>query len=223
MTDGGDGRRDLPTKVERKAHPLKQIVIGHLFGAALDEMGIVYGWGSNSSGQLAISPNYMFTDALEIAAGYATACARVRSGEIMCIGSNARGILGRDKFDAPQDSVAAPVILPTNRSAKKLAMSSDHACALLDDGTVWCWGANSYGGLGSGQSNGSSVDPPESSLPLKVQGLSNPAIAIAAGVGFSCALLSDHTVMCWGLNREGTLGQGVLDETPHISPVRVPL
>ncbi|WP_394841604.1 hypothetical protein LZC95_31580 [Pendulispora brunnea] len=220
-TDGGGGK--FPTKVDGKGHPIKQIAIGHLFGAVLDEIGNVYGWGDNSRGQLAISPDYMFTDALEIAAGNYTACARVRSGEVMCIGSNTRGMLGRDKFDAPQDSVAAPVILPTNRSATKLAMASDHACALLDDGTIWCWGNNRYGGLGAGQINGNSVEPQESSLPLKVQGLSNPAVAIAAGIAFTCALLSDHTVMCWGLNRDGTLGQGSLDEAPHISPVRVQL
>ncbi|WXA80340.1 hypothetical protein LVJ94_30830 [Pendulispora rubella] len=218
-TEGGGGA--IPTKVDYR-YPIKQIALGERFGAALDNSGFVHGWGDNSSGQLASSPNAMFEQALEIVAGNATACARVRSGDVMCIGSNVSGLLGRDTFDAPQANVAAPVALPTNKvAAKQLAMGFGHACALLNDGTVWCWGANFYGTLGAGHSNGTSVEPRSSSLPLQVQDLPGSAIGIAAGAGFTCALLSNQTVMCWGRNQSGTLGQGTLDSLPHVTPVRV--
>ncbi|WP_394841603.1 hypothetical protein LZC95_31575 [Pendulispora brunnea] len=102
-------------------------------------------------------------------------------------------------------------------------MSSDHACALLNDGTVWCWGDSYFGALGTEQSNGVSVEPKDSATPLRVKDLAGTPISIAAGRGFTCALMSDHQVMCWGSNNSGALGQGTFDLTPHLTPVRVPL
>jgi len=73
-----------------------------------------------------------------------------------------------------------------------------HACAILSDGTIQCWGENIDGRLGNGTTQSSSV-------PVTVSGLTN-AIAISAGYKHTCALLKDNSAVCWGDNSEGQLG-----------------
>jgi alpha-tubulin suppressor-like RCC1 family protein len=85
----------------------------------------------------------------------------------------------------------------------KIALGSNHACALRADGAVLCWGGNQYGQVGSDTSGG--VLPP-----TVVSGFGPGAgvIAIAAGNEHTCAVKSDQAVYCWGRNTNGALGDG---------------
>jgi alpha-tubulin suppressor-like RCC1 family protein len=81
-----------------------------------------------------------------------------------------------------------------------LADGYDHSCALKADGTVVCWGNNSYGQLG----DGTVVDR---RVPVAVPGLSG-VVSLSAGSQTSCALKVDRSVWCWGRNDLGQLGNG---------------
>jgi alpha-tubulin suppressor-like RCC1 family protein len=81
-----------------------------------------------------------------------------------------------------------------------LADGYDHSCALKADGTVVCWGSNSYGQLG----DGTVVDR---RVPVAVPGLS-AVVSLSAGSQTTCALKSDRSVWCWGRNELGQLGNG---------------
>lgn len=83
-----------------------------------------------------------------------------------------------------------------------VAAGDAHSCAVRSDGTVGCWGWNMDGALG----DGGVVD--ESPVPLLVPNVTN-AIAIGAGGHASCALLSNHTIKCWGF-----LGGGRAEPSP---------
>ena len=85
-----------------------------------------------------------------------------------------------------------------------VAAGGYHTCAVLSDGTVKCWGDNSYGQLGDGTQT-------QRSTPVTVFGIST-ATAIAAGFYHTCAVLSDGTVKCWGANWYGQLGDGTTTE-----------
>jgi len=89
--------------------------------------------------------------------------------------------------------------------------------ALMEDGTVYAWGDNTFGELGNGSHENSSV-------PVKVNGVSG-AVAIAAGGLHAMALLSNGTVMTWGGNSYGQLGNGTGGggrEVGEANPVLVP-
>ena len=88
----------------------------------------------------------------------------------------------------------------TTRMVTAISAGANHTCARLTDGTVQCWGRNTYGELGNGSNTNSNV-------PVSVTGLTG-AIAIAAGAAHTCALLSGGTVQCWGVNPYGELGNG---------------
>ncbi|KIG11802.1 Molybdopterin oxidoreductase, iron-sulfur binding subunit [Enhygromyxa salina] len=97
-----------------------------------------------------------------------------------------------------------------------------HNCALIEGGRVRCWGWNKSGQLGLGNT----VNVGDDELPSEVEdvALPAPAIQVAAGESeFTCALLDDMTVYCWGVNDLGQLGYGhvnLLDE-PANTPVSV--
>jgi alpha-tubulin suppressor-like RCC1 family protein len=80
-----------------------------------------------------------------------------------------------------------------------------HSLALRSDGTVMAWGSNSSGQLGNGNTTNSSA-------PVAVTALNGAALsgvtAIAAGSEHTLALMSYGTVMAWGRNDQGQLGNG---------------
>ncbi len=86
-----------------------------------------------------------------------------------------------------------------------------HTCALLDDGTVRCWGDGANGRLGYGNENTiGDVGTPDTAGPVRL-GPGRTAAAISAGEAHTCALLDDGNVRCWGLGASGRLGYG----NPH--------
>jgi hypothetical protein len=87
--------------------------------------------------------------------------------------------------------LAHPAPLAALHDVKQIAMNSDHACALLTDGSVECWGDNDYGGMGA-------REPFRAKVPVRVGGLER---TLAVGLGWygSCALVEGGQVWCWGV------------------------
>ena len=88
-----------------------------------------------------------------------------------------------------------------------------HALGVAADGTVWAWGDNSTGELGTAPSNLASSD-----LPVLVDA-GTGWTSVAAGDGYSLALRSDGTLWAWGSNTAGQLGDGTTTE--HDTPEQV--
>lgn len=84
----------------------------------------------------------------------------------------------------------SPTAIPVN-SVVAVTTGDSHACALADDGRVFCWGQNDEGQLGDGTTEYRDFGT------LPVIGIDD-ARAIAAGIRFSCAALADGSVWCWG-------------------------
>jgi hypothetical protein len=88
------------------------------------------------------------------------------------------------------DSLRA-VQLGTGRSAVALALGLFHSCALLDDASVKCWGYNSRGQLGLGDTPDRGDDGGEMDDSLPAVDLGRAVVQIAAGSFHTCALLDD--------------------------------
>lgn len=90
----------------------------------------------------------------------------------------------------------------TTRTTSKIAGGSNYSAALKMDGTVWCWGDNSYMQLGNNTNN-------PSTSPIQVSGLAGVTeISIYSRSNQNIVLLSDHTMKLWGRNNYHQLGIG---------------
>jgi len=125
-------------------------------------------------------------------------CAVLDSGSVKCWGDNWSGQLG-DGSTIDDSNIPVDVLGITN--AVDISAGGAHTCAVLDSGSVKCWGANWSGQLGDGSTSY------ENNVPVDVVGISD-AISISAGNRHTCALLSSGAVKCWGDNEYGQLGDG---------------
>ncbi|MBM3674942.1 MAG: hypothetical protein FJW88_08290, partial [Actinobacteria bacterium] len=101
-------------------------------------------------------------------------------------------------------------VLPAPRASTQIAAGSSHTCAILDNGTVKCWGYNAKGQLGLGNTDPRGDGPGEmgDNLPAVDLGTGRTATAITAGYQHTCVILDNGTVKCWGYNAFGQLGLG---------------
>ena len=127
------------------------------------------------------------TSASSLAVGWSHVCARLSNSSVRCWGDNGWGQLGYEDNSATSPK---PVAVPGITTATAIGLGPDHACVVLKDHTLRCWGRNVAGQLG----NGTGLD---TASPVKVMGIST-AIAVDGGDGTTCALLSTDTVKCWG-------------------------
>lgn len=182
------------------------IASGEGHSCVLLNSGEVKCWGDNSYGQLGdgtTDPSSTpvtvdgISDAVKIAAGMMHSCAVLAGGQIKCWGWGEGGTLG----DGTTDNASTPVAVEGIADAVKVTAGYMHSCAVLAGGTVKCWGAtDNMGSLGDGTTNASLS-------PVSVEGITN-ATKLVTGYAFTCALLGDGEVKCWGWGGYGQLGDG---------------
>ena len=144
-----------------------------------------------------------------LAAGRDFTCAVTPQGGVKCWGRNSSATLGNGTKD--DDPHPTPVEVLDIAGAVGVSAGDEHACALLADGSVRCWGANGAGQLGTGMNGLPELQP------VVAQAFNATAISVA---GYhSCALLKDATMKCWGRNQNGELGDGTTVNKP--SPTTV--
>jgi alpha-tubulin suppressor-like RCC1 family protein len=210
-----DGEQLYPTAVTGLAGPVAALAAGNNHSCALLGDGSVLCWGTRGEGGVAIlgdgygglqpQPIVVTTDGSTVvggavAAGFEFSCAIVGGG-VRCWGSGDYGQVGNG---GGQPDSAVPVTVSYSGAPLsgivEVATGSRHACARRDDGTVYCWGYNSSGQVGSGTTGGI--------LTPVIVALAGPATGLAAGTNHSCAALMDGSAQCWGSNDSGQLGTG---------------
>ncbi len=212
---------------------VRAMTLGFDFSCALLLDGNVKCWGNNGYGQLGLGdttargsvPGQMGSalgtidlgvgrTATAISAGKEHACALLDSGQVKCWGNNANGRLGLGDVKARGDAKnemgdqLPTVQLGKGRSAKAIACGAMHTCALLDNSQVKCWGDNSGGqlGLGDTENRGESTAQMGDALASVLLGVGRTVKSLAAGYAFNCAILDDDALKCWGGNVTGELG-----------------
>jgi alpha-tubulin suppressor-like RCC1 family protein len=145
-----------------------------------------------------------------VSAGGEYTCVRLSDGTAQCTGRNQFGQHG----DGGQTDSTLLVPVSGLATATRVTAGDEFACALMADGTAKCWGLGESGQRGDGTFGTFAL------VPVTVNGLTG-AVALAAGYGHTCALLSNATMRCWGENREGQLGNGTTAIPGTPQPVAV--
>ena len=133
--------------------------------------------------------------------------AALNHGSLMCWGKNGNDQLGVGDNNPRSTPTAVTVAFLGDagggvpNTVKSVSGGKGHTCALLNNDTVKCWGRNHKGQIGGGSGgtiSGSAGDPLSGGI----------ASRIAIGGFHTCAVLSDNSVQCWGLNNLGQTGGG---------------
>jgi alpha-tubulin suppressor-like RCC1 family protein/V8-like Glu-specific endopeptidase len=146
--------------------------------------------------------------AVQLDAGYTHSCVVLGSGGVRCWGFSAQGALGYPGVINVGDD-ELPADMPTvdvGGLVTQVATGYDHTCALLDNGSLRCWGNNDHGQLGYGHTDsvGREQTPASRNELVDVGG---PVVQIVAGNALTCALLENQgRVKCWGAATSGQLG-----------------
>jgi alpha-tubulin suppressor-like RCC1 family protein len=193
-----------------------QIAAGRFATCARLDDGTVKCWGWNNKNELDVSafpiattpkPIQMGTfpeHMTDLSMGGYDTCARMDDGRAYCWGDNRYLQTGSGFITG--DDIASGYVMDL-ADVTQVATGRYHSCAVIEDGSVKCWGANNYGQLGNTTS-------PTTDTPQLVAGVT--ATQIASGANHSCAL-TGPVVRCWGSDEYGQL----IDLSQPTDPVQV--
>jgi alpha-tubulin suppressor-like RCC1 family protein len=181
----------------------------------------VHCWGFNNNGQIgdnsttsrptAVQVNAAsLGNATSVYAGFYQTCAVLASdNSVKCWGNNGNGQLG----DGTKINALLPVVATGVTNPQSIAVGAGHVCSVSAvDQTIKCWGSNSQGQLGIGAEARYTTPIKPTDVPLIEK--------FASGEHFNCAIVvSDRSVICWGYNSDGQLGDGTT--TNRSTPVTV--
>jgi len=209
----------LPTGVN-----LLKISTGDAHGCALTSNGNVLCWGSNEQGQLGIgqtmsyhsTPTYTTSfgrNVTGIDLGSYHGCGIMDNGLVKCWGWNNQGQLG-DGTTSTRTSPSQTSSFGNNRTAIQVSGGYQHTCAVLDNGSIACWGWNQYGQLGDGTTSLRTTPKLVSGF-----GANRTAISVSAGQYATCAVTSLGELYCWGNSGNGVFWDGT---TTRLEPELMP-
>lgn len=193
---------------------------GYNHTVALKEDGTVWAWGENSHGQLGDGTTNNIEEPVQVK--NLTNIVAITSGNSFCLALKSDGTVwawGYNQFggqlgDGTTENKTEPVQVVGLNLVTTIESGRDYSMALKADGTVWAWGAGSYGKLGNGATTHSAV-------PIQVQGI-EWLKAISAGCNHTLALKEDGTLWGWGYNDRQFLTDGTFNNFIK-SPVQIKL
>ena len=159
------------------------------------------GDGSTSQRETPVDVKDLDGKAIKVSAGEYHTCALLNDGRVRCWGRNEEGQLGIGRISTNEG--APQTVIGIDNNAIDIATGDRHSCALIQGGTMKCWGNNNLGQIGTG---GSNTTGRTSALDVIV--LNEPVKFIAAGEEQTCAINISGTALCWGSNRYGKFGAG---------------
>lgn len=213
--------------------PAIAITSGQNHNCAILESGDVQCWGRNFAGQLGYANTKNLGDdesprieglvnlggkALMLTAGNHHTCALLVSGQVKCWGLGVGGRLGYGNSETIGDDETPGDMgaIELGGLATSIAAGALYTCALMESGTIRCWGTGQNGRLGYGHTNNIGVTEVPSSVVALDFG--RHVISLSAGTEHSCVLLEDLSLSCWGRGQYGQLGYGNISNVGDTQP-----
>jgi len=233
-TTSGGGGEGGALVIPSEEFVATSVAVGFDVACGITPSAEVACWGQSATGTAAGQQYFPeLVPGLEgivaLSSGWDTVCALSEAGTLVCWGDGSRGQLGNER-SGDGYTEAAPVAVVGLDEVVDFAQS-DGACAVREDGSVWCWGANDGGQLGfDSEACGpyavqlDTVVYLESDCeerPRQVPGIES-AVQVSVGGQHACALLDDESVVCWAADDTwGELGRGQLDSAAPEVPAPV--
>ena len=196
---------------------------GNLFAAAIKTDGSLWTWGNNSWGQLGSGeaekssiPVKIMDGVTAVSCGSSHTAAIRTDGSLWMWGDNGYGQLGNGGTgnhvygDARYPSYLQSVPTKLMEDVAAVSCGGRHTAAIKTDGSLWMWGDNSAGQLGSGgggdKAYGDAIYPFYlQNVPVKIM---DGVTAVSCGDDFTAMLKADGSLWMCGDNTRGQLGNG---------------
>jgi alpha-tubulin suppressor-like RCC1 family protein len=145
--------------------------------------------------------------AVDTSVGYSHSCAVLSDGSVQC--------WGEDLISPSAELISKPVVVQGLPPIDAISVGATFVCAKAADGRGYCWGHGTNGELGSGTQGDSAVP-----VPIVGFGDALKIVKLVAGHSSACAITNAGTLMCWGYNEQGFLGDGTF--TNRFVPTQIP-
>ncbi|MCH8009258.1 MAG: chromosome condensation regulator RCC1 [Chloroflexi bacterium] len=215
-----------PTYVDGLSSGVSFVEAGFYHTCAVTSSGGVKCWGQNVFGQVggvtgdclggSLLCTNTPTDVVGLTSGYISvtagiehSCALSDAGGVKCWGKNSHGELGSVTTETCTDFLLQEVPCSTvpvdvtglSSGVAQITAGGDHTCARMNDGTLKCWGWNSWGQVGGG------VFGDDNYVPVDVND-SDAYVDVSAGADHTCGVTTAGAAKCWGRAGSGQIGYG---------------
>jgi alpha-tubulin suppressor-like RCC1 family protein len=235
--EGDNPHRNAADQISGLA-AVEKIAAGGAHNLALMSNGQVSGWGSNTSGQLGFVPPDPTTTSIitpgnvvivntttplanvtDIAAGGSHSLF-VADGAVWACGNNIYGQIGDGTTVNKKQGVVQVNLTGVSGVPQKVAAGLDHSLVLMNNGTVWGWGLNNFGQLGSGAPM-SDITPVKAPVQVLINATTplSGIVKIAAIGNHNLAIDNTGQLWVWGYNNYGQLGLNDTDDRNYATKV----
>ena len=220
--DGTTTPKSTPIPVTSLGNSVAEVAVSDWVTCARKTDGTLWCFGYNSGGEVGdgttdspkLAPtqvNALGNTVRRIAAQDDVYAIRA-DGSLWSWGVNYFGELGNSTPNGMVGGTPGQVLVIGN-TVVEVAAGDSGACARKADGSLWCWGNNTFGDCG----DGTQTSPRTS--PVEVVNFTTGALQVAKGHGHGCAIKTGASLWCWGLDNEGQLGNGATSNNYFSSPI----
>ncbi|MBU1411776.1 hypothetical protein KKC22_09700 [Myxococcota bacterium] len=210
LGDGTSTQSLVPVAVDTLVSGVVAMDAGTKHTCALKTNGSVWCWGDNFHGQVGdntTTSRLVPTEVSGLTAGVTALtsgsefnCAVKVDGSAWCWGRGDTNQLGTG---TTSDRLVPTAVTEFGSGVSQVTAGDTFTCARKTDGSVWCWGNNTFSQIG----DGTTTSQP---LPTAVSGLTSDVSQVIAGRYHACAVKTDGSAWCWGRNENGAIGDGTV-------------
>jgi len=200
------------------------------YSTAIKNDGTLWSWGVNGSGQLGVGNTTSYSSPVQV--GALTNWKQTSTGILYCLaiktdgtlwawGSNSAGQLGNNNITSYSSPIQIGALnnwkqVSANKGSPAVEQSS---AAVKLDGTLWVWGSNKNGALGTAGVNNYYSSPIQVGALNNWKQVSSAFFPGTTSSGWMASVKTDGTLWTWGYNAFGQLGNG--NRTYYSSPIQI--